>query len=101
MAEVQRTISGREFAEWLAYYQIEPWGEERADLRAGIVASTVANVHRTKSQKAYKPEDFVPKFKVPEKEPDRQTWEEQLMIVEMLNEAFGGRDLRNKPPEVA
>lgn len=32
-----------EFFLWLAEYQRRPWGEERADLRAGIVASTVAN----------------------------------------------------------
>jgi hypothetical protein len=33
-----------ELAEWAAYYQCEPFGEERADLRAGIVASVIANV---------------------------------------------------------
>ena len=57
----------REFAEWLAYYELEPWGEERADLRAGIVASTIANVHRGKG-KAFQPGDFMPDFdKTPKK----------------------------------
>ncbi len=28
---------------WLAYYQLEPFGEERDDLRAGIVAAAVTN----------------------------------------------------------
>jgi hypothetical protein len=29
--------------QWIAYAELEPWGEERADVRAAIVASTVYN----------------------------------------------------------
>lgn len=32
------------------------------DFLAGIIAATVANVNRGKSQKAFKPEDFMPKY---------------------------------------
>lgn len=32
--------------------------EQRADLRAGLVAATVANVHRRKGQRAIQPRDF-------------------------------------------
>lgn len=60
--QAQREIDSAEFAEWLAYHGLEPFGEERDDLRAGIVASTIANVNRGKRAKAYKPEDFMPKF---------------------------------------
>lgn len=49
--------------EWVAYAQIEPFGEERADLRAGIVASTIANVHRRPGKPAYRATDFMPKFR--------------------------------------
>lgn len=28
---------------WLAYYQLEPFGEERDDLRAGIISAAVTN----------------------------------------------------------
>ena len=62
MAELSRRISERELAEWIAYYGLEPWGEERADLRAGIVASTVANTNRGGNNRAHKPSDFMPKF---------------------------------------
>jgi hypothetical protein len=41
---------------------MEPWGEERADLRAGIVAATIANLFRRKGR-TLKPRDFMPKFK--------------------------------------
>ena len=33
----------RELGEWLAYYAVDPWGEQRADLRNGILAAQVAN----------------------------------------------------------
>lgn len=51
-----------QFAEWMAYSALEPWGEERDDLRMGIVASVIANSNRGKNQKAFKPQDFMPSF---------------------------------------
>nr|WP_284459684.1 hypothetical protein [Cupriavidus campinensis] len=30
----------------MAFYQLEPWGSHYDDLRAGTIASMVANVHR-------------------------------------------------------
>ncbi|MHB9836848.1 phage tail assembly protein T [Paraburkholderia terrae] len=35
-------LDSAELSEWMAFNQIEPFGEARADLRAGIIASTVA-----------------------------------------------------------
>ena len=62
VGELLHTMSSKELVEWQAYYSIEPFGEERADLRAGIIASTIANVNRPKGKKAYDAEDFMPKF---------------------------------------
>ena len=39
---------------------MSPFGDERSDLQAGIIASTIANVHRGKNTSAFKPEDFMP-----------------------------------------
>ena len=59
--------NARQFAEWQAEYELSPWGDERADLRAGIIASTIANVNRGKG-KAFSPGDFMPEFdKQPQK----------------------------------
>ncbi len=57
-------MSWKDLNLWLLYSEIEPWGEERGDLRAGIVASTIANVHRDRKKqgRAFKPSDFMPKF---------------------------------------
>ena len=56
-------MDAREFAEWMAYYELDPFGEERADLRAGIIASTFANANLGKGRKPYAPSDFMPQFR--------------------------------------
>lgn len=57
-------ITPQQLGEWLAYYRIDPWGEIRADLRNGIVASVIANVNRDsrRQQTPFTPADFMPKF---------------------------------------
>lgn len=55
-------MSAKRFAEWQAYYQLEPFGPPAGYWQAGLIASTLANVNRTKkSQKAMTPEDFMPR----------------------------------------
>jgi len=87
LAEAQARISAREFAEWMAYYTLEPWGQERGDLRAGIVAATIANANRDakKRKKPFKPQEFMPQFDKRE-----QTVDEQLAMARMITEALGG-----------
>lgn len=51
-------LTSQEFSEWIAYYNTEPFGPQVDDLRAGVVAATVANVARAKGSKAMKPQDF-------------------------------------------
>lgn len=53
-------MSARTFAEWQAYSSLEPFGSYVEFWRAGMIASMIANVNRTKSQKAFTPEDFMP-----------------------------------------
>lgn len=57
----QREIDSREFAEWVAEYRIEPWGEIRSDLRAGIVASAALAPYCKRGQEP-RPIDLMPKF---------------------------------------
>lgn len=78
-------ISSAELSEWAAYYRLEPFGDERADLRAGIVASTVANTAQTRKRKAFKPADFMPKFGRRE-----QSWEQQLELARLMASAGWG-----------
>lgn len=55
-------MSGKEFGDWIAYHRLEPWGTGPADLRAGIVAATIANCHRGKNTPPFKAGDFMPKY---------------------------------------
>jgi len=57
----QREIDSREFAEWVAEFRLEPWGEIRSDLRAGIVASAALAPWCKKGHEP-RPIDMMPKF---------------------------------------
>lgn len=81
-------MSSRELAEWMAYYELEPFGEWRADVRSAIVAMTVAAANRGKRGRAPKLEDFMPKF-----DGERQQDPESLLEkVRLLNAALGGTE---------
>ena len=80
-----------EIQEWIEYNKIEPL-EYRDDLRASMICAVIANAHRVKGQKIFKAEDFMP-VKAKKEE---QTWQQQKAVVEMLNAAFSGKDLRKK-----
>lgn len=43
MKELQRRIDSAEFAEWLAEYQIEPWGEDWK--QTAVLQSTLINLN--------------------------------------------------------
>lgn len=43
----------------MAYESLEPFGEERADLRCAQICSVLANVNRSKDTKPFTPTDFL------------------------------------------
>lgn len=57
--ELLRRIDAHEFAEWMAYAQIEPFGPLREDLRAGVVATAAVAPH---VKRAPTPTDFFPEL---------------------------------------
>ena len=94
VAELLSRVSSRELSEWMVYYEQEPFGEERGDLRAGIVASTVANANRDpkKQKKPFTAQDFMPSFEGGGRGAEGPGWERLLQKVKLLNAAFGGRE---------
>lgn len=80
VAELEATLSGQELTEWMAFDAVEPFGEQRDDLRAGIVASTMANCHRSRGP-AFKPQDFMPFAEKPKADP--------AAALQALRNAFG------------
>src|SRR5262249_45103145 len=62
VGEIESRMTSAEYAEGLAFMSLEPIGDARADLGAGIIASTIANVNRGKKQKPFTVSDFMPNF---------------------------------------
>jgi hypothetical protein len=64
VAELKQRMSAQEWAAWQLYDAMEPVGDRRADLRAGSICATLANVHRDEEKKRtpFTPEDFVLQF---------------------------------------
>jgi len=57
--EMLDRMGSDEFAKWIAYSQICPFGEDRADVRCAIIAKTIADVNRAKEEAPYKLEPFM------------------------------------------
>ncbi len=91
VSELLSRISSIELTEWMAYYGLEPWGTEPADLRAGIVASTFANANRDpkRQRRPFTPQDFMPRWNRPQRE--GQTAEEQRQIIEQWQATLSAR----------
>lgn len=51
-----------QFQNWMEFAQLEPFGDQRADLRMGILASLTANVHRDPKRhpNVFQATDFMP-----------------------------------------
>jgi hypothetical protein len=73
----------------MAFAKLEPFGEQRADLRMAIQAALLANIHRDKKRRSepYKPADFMP---FPEDEQER--------TVQSLIQKLRAAEPRTVPP---
>jgi hypothetical protein len=87
-------MSQRELEEWKAFYELEPWGTRPADLRAGIVASTVANTARRKGAAPFRPKSFMPDRTAGLGEPNDRALK---MKARDLHALYGGRWSESPP----
>lgn len=60
VGQVKREMTSRELSAWVAYDRISPIGPERLDINQAIQSALIANAHRKKGAKAFKPGDFMP-----------------------------------------
>ncbi len=60
VAELLRSLSSEELSEWMAYHRMNPIDDMRGDLQTGILASVMANAHRSPQTAAFTPADFMP-----------------------------------------
>lgn len=73
VAELGERMDSREFSEWMAYYKMEPFGQDRGDIGHAITASVVANANAPKGKK-FTPMDFLPR----RKQKKRQMTEQEM-----------------------
>ena len=83
LGQLEDEMSQAEFEIWLEEYSRRPWGEDIEDLRAGIIASTVANVHS--SNRTFAPSDFMPKFGQPVEQTEEECESECKAFFGVLN----------------
>ncbi|MEW6223199.1 MAG: DUF4035 domain-containing protein [Chloroflexota bacterium] len=112
IGELQLRVSSREFAEYWAYDQLEPFGPERDDLRAGVVASTIANVNRDpkRQRTPFTPDQFTLRFEPfgagsdesPDEDEDDESFEARRSAhhakINALMLALGGHPADPKAP---
>lgn len=61
VGELGRRMSSRELSEWMAFYELEPFGNDWH--QTGTIASVIANVNRDPKKRAtpFEAEDFIPR----------------------------------------
>jgi hypothetical protein len=73
----------------MAFFRLEPFGEERQDLRAAIIAQTIANVHRGAGRPPYRLRDFILEFDGEERAARApQPVEDQIQVMQRLTRAL-------------
>ena len=98
VGELLSRISSQELAEWIAFYQVEPFGPYVDDLRFGISSTLFANANRDPKarRQPFTLADFMMSKGFKKTKPKTQNWEQQLAVVVAINKAAGGQDLREK-----
>ena len=81
-------ISSIELTEWMAYYSLEPLGDERLDYLVALLSSVTANVHLP-SDKQLPIGYFMPEFnkpKIQQTETSNSIFETAKMICNFYNQ---------------
>lgn len=96
-------MTAAEFGAWQAYFGLEPWGCKQEDLRAGVVAATIANVFRDRKvrDEPFTASDFIKRAPVegPDEGPEpKKTPKQILHALEAMALSRGGKDLRKQKP---
>jgi hypothetical protein len=83
VGSLTRRLTAKQFLDWEHYDAIEPFGDDRADMRAASIVQMLYNINRGKGQKALTLKDFMLTFKeaAPKKE---KTWQEMAATARLI-----------------
>lgn len=89
-------MSLRQFREWRAFADLEPFGEERADIRTAHIVQTILNMNRDRKKHPtpISLSECVLKFGEEERQKPAKTWQQMKQIGQMVAAAFN--DQRDK-----
>lgn len=97
MRRMLRKLSASELAEWEQFHALQPFGLERDDFRAGMIAAPLLNAWRAKGSRSRKPEEWI---YVPRPLRPKQSGEHMRMILEGLAKAYEEKEKRQKNGDV-
>jgi len=65
-----QSISGKQLTEWMAFFELEPFGQEW--MQTGMITAMIANVNRDakKRSEPFQPTDFIPGYRKPPEDPE-------------------------------
>lgn len=96
VSELDSRMSSREFAEWMVYSQIEPFGPVRQDYHASLISTVIANSNGSKM----KPEDFIRPFeydtKLPPPPPTEKFSDKQEKMMSIFKAMSGAKNGKEK-----
>jgi len=88
-----RKMGASQFNDWKVYSELEPFDEERADLRAGSIVAAIANVNRNPKRKPtpYTTFEMALKFgDTPSLQVKRTGWQQMKETAKMIAAAYSG-----------
>ena len=99
-----QALSGIDLVEWMAYWELEPFGEERADYRMATLAALIANTNRDpdKCPEPFTTENFMPQFGPQDDKQEPPKIDKETALVAIREAMMGlvvaskGQDLREK-----
>ena len=85
--ELNHRVSAKELIDWYAFYYLQPFGDERADLRNALTSCIIANAFRKKGSRSFKPKDFMP-FAGPSAPQTADEQKQQLQLIAAQMQGF-------------
>ena len=96
VAELGQRMSSTELSEWALYFELEPPGGDD-EWRAGMLASTIANVNRDpdKRKKPFEPNDFMRPAFIPDALREEEGGLSLAEKVHFAMRALGGEEVKH------
>ena len=85
--EAQARCDSREFAEWVAFDQLNPFGQHRVLVLLSELCAMFFNANTDDKTRKLRPADFMPYMKIPKQKP--QTVDQQKDNLELIARAMG------------